>query len=128
MGRYYSGDIEGKFWFAVQSSNAASRFGGFEYEPEYINYSFESEAHLENVEEELKRIEEMLGSKMKVLDSFFEKCNGYNEDMLVDEYKKHDLDDSNVHLDLVNYADYGLGKQILQCLLDNGFCDFQAEL
>ena len=28
MGRYYSGDIEGKFWFAVQSSNAADRFGG----------------------------------------------------------------------------------------------------
>jgi len=24
MGRYYSGDIEGKFWFAVQSSTDAS--------------------------------------------------------------------------------------------------------
>ena len=23
MGRYYHGDIEGKFWFAVQSSNDA---------------------------------------------------------------------------------------------------------
>ena len=23
MGRYYQGDIEGKFWFAVQSSNDA---------------------------------------------------------------------------------------------------------
>ena len=27
MGRYYSGDIEGKFWFALQSSDAADRFG-----------------------------------------------------------------------------------------------------
>lgn len=24
MGRYYSGDIEGKFWFAVQPSDAPS--------------------------------------------------------------------------------------------------------
>jgi hypothetical protein len=27
MGRYYTGDIEGKFAFAVQSSDAADRFG-----------------------------------------------------------------------------------------------------
>ena len=38
MGRYYSGDINGKFWFALQSSNAPSRFGGYENEPNYINY------------------------------------------------------------------------------------------
>ena len=28
MGRYYSGDIEGKFWFAVQDSDDAEFFGG----------------------------------------------------------------------------------------------------
>ena len=27
MGRYYNGDIEGKFWVAVQPSNAADQFG-----------------------------------------------------------------------------------------------------
>ena len=27
MGRYYDGDINGKFMFAVQSSSAADRFG-----------------------------------------------------------------------------------------------------
>ena len=27
MGRYYSGDIKGKFWFAIQSSRDASHFG-----------------------------------------------------------------------------------------------------
>jgi len=27
MGRYYDGDISGKFWFGVQSSDAADRFG-----------------------------------------------------------------------------------------------------
>ena len=47
MGRYYSGDIEGKFWFGVQSSTAARRFGGSESEPNYINYYF-SEDDLED--------------------------------------------------------------------------------
>lgn len=28
MGRYYSGDISGKFWFGVQSSTDAENFGG----------------------------------------------------------------------------------------------------
>ena len=27
MSRWYSGDIEGKFWFGIQSSHAADRFG-----------------------------------------------------------------------------------------------------
>ena len=27
MGRYYSGDIEGKFWFGIQESNDADNFG-----------------------------------------------------------------------------------------------------
>ena len=27
MGRYYEGDINGKFMFGVQASNAADRFG-----------------------------------------------------------------------------------------------------
>ena len=27
MGRYYDGDIEGKFWFAVQSSDDGEFFG-----------------------------------------------------------------------------------------------------
>lgn len=29
MGRYYHGDIEGKFWFAMMNSNVASAFGDY---------------------------------------------------------------------------------------------------
>lgn len=36
MGRYYNGDIDGKFMFAVQPSNAGERFFARETEPEYI--------------------------------------------------------------------------------------------
>ena len=28
MGRYYSGDVEGKWWFGVQSSDTPTKFGG----------------------------------------------------------------------------------------------------
>ena len=41
MGRYYSGDIEGKFWFGIQSSTDAEFFGGEGYQPEEMNYWFE---------------------------------------------------------------------------------------
>lgn len=119
MGRYYSGDIEGKFWFALQSSNAASRFGGEEIEPNYIQYYFD-EDHLKEVQAELKRIEDTLGDKLQKIDDFFEKNNGYNDEM---------LDEAGIsRAELSDYADYGLGKQIEQCIIDNGSCSFDAEL
>ena len=49
MGRYYSGDIEGKFWFGVQSSDDASFFGGVIEEPTEINYHF-------NTKEDIKKV------------------------------------------------------------------------
>ena len=39
MGRYYSGDIEGKFMFGVQSSNAPTRFYATECDPGHIEYN-----------------------------------------------------------------------------------------
>ena len=36
MGRYYFGSIEGKFWFGIQSSCAANRFGVIGQPPEYL--------------------------------------------------------------------------------------------
>ena len=53
MGRYYSGDIDGKFWFALQSSDAADRFGVTGTQPNYLYYYFD-ESDLEAVEEEIK--------------------------------------------------------------------------
>ena len=39
MGRYYSGDIEGKFWFGVQNSTDADFFG-VQGEPRFYHYYF----------------------------------------------------------------------------------------
>tara|TARA_R100001143_G_C3297137_1_gene103923 strand:- start:64 stop:549 length:486 start_codon:yes stop_codon:yes gene_type:complete len=54
MGRYYSGDIEGKFWFAVQSSNDADNFGVTGLPPDdRINYYFKK-SDMPLIEEGLK--------------------------------------------------------------------------
>ena len=119
MGRYYNGDIEGKFWFAVQSSNAADRFGQMGEHSDSLNYYYGKE-HLETVQNELKNIEETLGDELKRFEDFFKKNNGYNDDML----KKEKISE----LLLEDYADYLLGKKIEECIIKNDKCFFEAEL
>lgn len=118
MGRYYSGDIEGKFWFAVQSSTAADRFGVSGFQPETIVYDFQEE-DLEGVEEEIKNIEESLGDKLAVIEKFFAEVNGYNDKM---------LEEAGISkAELSEYADLGLGRQIRDSIKENGACRFEAE-
>ena len=119
MGRFYNGDIEGKFWFAVQDSDAADRFGVEGEEPNYITYYFD-EDNLEDVEAEIKNIEEGLGDKLGILEKFFEENNGYNDEMLEKIGITKD--------ELREYADLGLGKQIRDCIVKTGSCSFEAEL
>jgi len=130
MGRYYEGDITGKFWFAVQSSCAPSRFGGEEYEPSYINYYF-GEEKLDEVKTELERIEEILGEDLKRIQDFFEQTNGYNTIMIIDWYKKEykeTINEEEVKDMLVEYADYELGKKIYDCIKETGECNMNCEL
>lgn len=119
MGRYFSGDIEGKFWFALQSSDCADRFGVQGTQPETLNYYFGDE-DLEGVEQEIARIEESLGDKVKIIDDFFETNDSYNDKMLAD---------ANItNQELSEYADLGMGKKIRDCIIENGECSFEAEL
>jgi hypothetical protein len=123
MGRYYSGDIEGKFWFAVQSSNAADRFGVIGNEPNYIEYYFEKE-DLPKVKKELAKIKKTIGSKnLKTFKDFFKKTNGYNDEIMrengvLEIWNEHNRD----------YADYILGEKIKNYLKNNDSCEFTAEL
>ena len=117
MGRYYHGDIEGKFWFAVQSSDAASRFGGVELEPSYISYYFD-EDHLQEIEDEIKKIENSMD--VKKIDNFFEGKDSYNDESLSEA--------GITRKELEDYADLGLGRKILNCVKETGSCSFEAEL
>jgi hypothetical protein len=118
MGRYYNGDIEGKFWFAVQSSNSADRFGVTGNEPAYLDYWFD-EDNLEDVEIEIKNIEKSLGNKIKIIEDFFKENDSYNDEKL----KKADITED----ELSEYADLELGIKIRDHIKDFGQCSFQAE-
>ena len=118
MGRYYSGDIQGKFWFAVQSSDAADRFGIIGHQPSVIFYSY-GEEDLEGVETEIKAIEDALGDKVKIIDDFFEKNSTYSDTMLSEIGITSD--------DLSEYADLILGIKIRNCIKEEGYCNFEAE-
>ena len=43
MGRYYEGDIDGKFWFAIQSSDDGEFFGAEEQDSNWIDYYLDKE-------------------------------------------------------------------------------------
>ena len=117
MGRYYFGDIEGKFMFAVKSSDAADRFGSLGQRPDIIEYYF-SDEHLPIINEELEKLKDAHEKVTKFFGSIGN--GGYNDEMAA-EYglTKQDLSD---------YADYNLGKNIKDCLEENGDCFFSAEL
>ena len=119
MGRYYNGSIEGKLWFALQSSNAADRFGVIGEQPSTLNYYFE-EDNLQDVEDEIKVIEELLGDKKRILDEFFNTNNGYTDEMIKDL--------GITEQELKEYADLGLGIKIRDCIKEEGSCGFEAEL
>lgn len=119
MGRYYNGDIDGKFWFAVQSSLAAERFGTTAIEPNYVEFSFD-EDNLETINAEIKKIEDNLNVNKAKLDKFFADNMGYNDDMLLDAGINPKW--------LSDYADLDLGIKIRDCVMRQGYCNFQAEL
>jgi len=119
MGRYYNGDIEGKFWFAVQSSLAAERFGVPHTEPNCVNFYF-GEDDLDGVNAEIKVIEDKLGDKKNKLDSFFSEAMSYSD---------KDIENLGVSAkDLEDYADLGLGIKIRDCIVSTGQCSFDADI
>lgn len=124
MGRYYTGDIEGKFWFAIQSSDAADRFGVTGCEPSSIEYWF-SEEDLGAVEAELATIKDTIGDEnMKAIDYFFDTTNSYNDTIMEENGLSVEL--WNTHSS--DYADYRLGIKIRDCIKESGQCSFNAEL
>ena len=124
MGRYYSGDIEGKFWFGVQSSTAADRFGVTASEPNYVTYYFEKEDE-EEIKNEIALIKKNLGRYKQKLDKFFNNCKGYTFEEL-DTYLKVEPERRSYLLS--EYADLLLGEKILKCVQETGSCTFDAEL
>jgi len=121
MGRYYNGDIEGKFWVAVQSSDDGEFFGAEEQSTSVITYYTED---LERCEAGIKECHEALGENLTLLDEFFKnEPGGYNNTMILEQTGIEDPQEA-----LQWYARLELGKKILQALKKNGYCSFSAEI
>ena len=60
MGRYYEGDIEGKFWFAVQSSDDGEYFGAEEQSGNYIDYYVDKQTFMDVGMKTIKDIQQKL--------------------------------------------------------------------
>jgi hypothetical protein len=98
MGRYYHGDIEGKFWQGIQDSNDARHFGGHEtelqdeetgvvHELEYFFYMDD----IQDINSGIATCIEDLGVYKEKLDELFDEdsyCN--KEDLANKEGQKKD--------------------------------------
>jgi len=124
MGRYYHGDINGKFWFGIQSSDAADRFGVIGQPPATLEYHF-GEEHVDTINEELADILHNLGEHFEKLEQFFETHHGYTEAELCDYLGVESI--LRLRQLLSEYADYHLGKQILEQIEEAGGCFFEAQ-
>lgn len=115
MGRNYFGDIDGRFWFAVQNSDAADRFGVTGVQPEELHYYF-SDSDLQEVKDEIERIENNLGSKLAQLDEFYNSGKHYTEEDLCQLFS---VDHSQIKGIQSEYADLELGRKIRDCIEEN---------
>lgn len=131
MGRNYWGDIEGKFWFGIQSSDDPSYFK----EPCSIEededgdetslvYSFD-ETDVEAIEEVVGEIINELGDSKEKLDKFLDLRDSSGDDLIS---KETGILASDMKSILTLYARMKLGNQILDCIKKNGQCIFECEL
>lgn len=122
MGRYFYGDIEGKFWFGIQPSDDALFFGGNE-ETE-VSYSF-SEEDLPDIKEGITKCTEALGIHKKKLKEFLKENESYNDEQVrILLGLKSEKETKEI---LAWYARYALGQKILKQVNKKGACFFSAE-
>jgi len=122
MGRYYHGDIEGKFWFAVQSSCDGEYFGMEEQEPSYLPYYSDD---LDLAEEGVAECKEKLRGYLTIIRKFFNSRSSYTDKSLAEALEVSE--EKTSHL-LTWYARLTLGEKIVKCIKEEGSCWYEAEL
>ena len=118
MGRFYNGDISGKWWVAVQPSNTPERFGAEETSIDYII------CNDEEFQDEMKKLEKSLGENLKIFDEFFDKKDSYNNEQLVEFFQDKGINQHKEKLQvdieylLSDYADYQFGLEVAKYFED----------
>ena len=127
MGRYFQGDIEGKFWVGVQPSDDADFFGVEGLHPQILEYEFYEDDE-PSVREGLETCLRELGDTKPHLDEFFKKNDSYNNEVLTAYLNEHmESAPGDTGSILKWYARYELGTQILESITNIGQCVFEAE-
>jgi len=125
VGRYYSGDIEGKMWFAVQESNDADNFGVIGEPSNDLYYHF-NEDNIRGINKELAKCRESIGTdSLEIMDRYFKKHRTESHQALDDLVIK--IGDTEYKKLKEYYARIELGEQILACIRDNDECSFSVE-
>ncbi len=125
MGRFYHGDINGKFWFAIQQSDDADFFGSTGEAPTTLEYYFDEDEHKESIISGIEFCVMQLGDFKEKIDDYFEEHNGYTP-LKLSEYLK--VSEKRLTELLMWYARLKLGNEILDCVHEKGSCNFYAEL
>ena len=122
MGRYYSGDIEGKFWFACQSSDDADNFGVVGTPPnDTLHYNF-GEGDKPKVEKgialcvlQLEHISKLLPD---LLDAYHFSDRGDGSDASTEWKEQSDepISNSNI-LAVMKYKSNGVGSGKFEAML-----------
>ena len=121
--RNYEGDISGKFWFGVQTSDDADFFG-VEGALTTLEYGFE-QAHLPAITSGIQHCLDNLGEWYPKLDDFFKTNDTYNEEIIQEAIG---IPKNQVNYMVRWYARLELGQKIKSCVEEDGSCHFSAEL
>jgi len=115
--------------FGVQSSTDADFFG-VEGEATHLSYGFNNE-DLPKVEEGIKECEGVLGEYLEHIDKFFKENDSFSSERLakyLTEILGKNVTEENTRFNLEWYARLELGREIRDCVKENDYCGFEAEL
>jgi hypothetical protein len=141
MGRHYDGDIEGKFWFAVQSSDDGEYFGAIDiteentdsdYHDGFVDYVIYF-SDIDRVKAGIDLCKRQLRGNYLILNEFFLSNKGYNDEMIIKHYQKTrgiHINEGFLREQLTIFARLDFGTQILLYFNENPGedCHFTAEM
>ena len=141
MGRHYDGDIEGKFWFAVQSSDDGEYFGAIDITEENTDSDYHNGfvdyviyfSDIDRVKAGIDLCKRQLRGNYSILNEFFLSNKGYNDEMIIEHYQKTrgiHINEGFLREQLTIFARLDFGTQILLYFNENPGedCHFTAEM
>jgi hypothetical protein len=123
MGRYYYGDIEGKFWFAVQPSDDPEFFGMQCDDSNWVPYYID-DGNMDLIEAGIKECRQELKGKLTTLRKWYGRHSSYTDKTASEQ---NNMTEEEFKTSLVWFARLLLGEKIHKCVKETGSCAIEAE-